>query len=149
MKIGTIQRDSAALVAVASDDNKVVVLQDVMSDAPADMLQVINGKQELLRIIEAAVKGKPGQPVDSFTWLPPVPRPGKVICVALNDSANKDRIMKGPDHPVTFIKPSSSLIEQGSPIPFVEVTWRVENAGTRICQKLTVGQKNCWSVRDI
>ncbi len=116
MKLGTIQRGGAALVAVASDDGNVVVLADVMRDAPADMLQVIAGKQDLLRKIEAAVKGQAGQPVDSFTWLPPVRRPGKVICVALNNSANKDRIMKGPNHPATFIKPASSLVGHGSAI---------------------------------
>ncbi len=49
-------------------------------------------------------------------WLPPVTRPGKVLCVALNNSANVDRIMSGPNHPAAFIKPASSLLGHGQPI---------------------------------
>ena len=43
-------------------------------------------------------------------WLAPVLRPGKICCLALNNSANADRIMQGPKHPAMFIKPSSSLL---------------------------------------
>ncbi|HWL45207.1 MAG TPA: fumarylacetoacetate hydrolase family protein [Ilumatobacter sp.] len=76
----------------------------------------------VLDIIENWAAAQPelggGAPVDlaTVTWRPPVTRPGKVICVALNNSANKDRIMSGPDHPATFIKPSSSLLGHGCAI---------------------------------
>ena len=45
-----------------------------------------------------------------------MPRPGKVICVALNNSANVDRIMSGPGTPATFNKPATSLLGHGQPI---------------------------------
>jgi 2-keto-4-pentenoate hydratase/2-oxohepta-3-ene-1,7-dioic acid hydratase in catechol pathway len=45
-----------------------------------------------------------------------VPRPGKVICVALNNSANAGRIMSGPGTPATFNKPATSLLGHGQPI---------------------------------
>jgi 2-keto-4-pentenoate hydratase/2-oxohepta-3-ene-1,7-dioic acid hydratase in catechol pathway len=45
-----------------------------------------------------------------------VPRPGKVICIALNNSANVDRIMSGPKHPAAFTKPASALLGHGQPI---------------------------------
>jgi 2-keto-4-pentenoate hydratase/2-oxohepta-3-ene-1,7-dioic acid hydratase in catechol pathway len=39
-----------------------------------------------------------------------VRRPSKICCLALNNSANGDRILKGPKHPAMFTKPASALI---------------------------------------
>ena len=48
--------------------------------------------------------------LDEIVWRPPVRRPSKICCIALNNSANSDRIMSGPSHPAMFIKPPSTLI---------------------------------------
>lgn len=55
-------------------------------------------------------------PLAGISWLPPVRRPPKILCVALNNSANPDRIMSGPDTPAMFVKPSSALLGNGRPI---------------------------------
>ena len=49
-------------------------------------------------------------PLAQVQLKPPVRRPSKVICLALNNSANSDRILKGPAHPAFFTKPASALI---------------------------------------
>jgi 2-keto-4-pentenoate hydratase/2-oxohepta-3-ene-1,7-dioic acid hydratase in catechol pathway len=49
-------------------------------------------------------------------WHAPVRRPSKICCLALNNSANRDRILQGPDHPAMFIKPSSALVGHGASI---------------------------------
>ena len=49
-------------------------------------------------------------------WLPPVRRPSKLVCLALNNSANVDRILKGPTHPAAFIKGANALTGHGEPI---------------------------------
>ncbi|HEY0932205.1 MAG TPA: fumarylacetoacetate hydrolase family protein [Trebonia sp.] len=68
--------------------------------------------------VERAVTDGLGEavPASVLTWLPPVPRPGKVICVALNNSANADRILAGPSHPATFNKPATALLGHRQPI---------------------------------
>jgi 2-keto-4-pentenoate hydratase/2-oxohepta-3-ene-1,7-dioic acid hydratase in catechol pathway len=43
-------------------------------------------------------------------WRPPVRRPSKICCIALNNSANSERIIQGPKTPAMFIKPSSALL---------------------------------------
>jgi 2-keto-4-pentenoate hydratase/2-oxohepta-3-ene-1,7-dioic acid hydratase in catechol pathway len=48
--------------------------------------------------------------LDEVTWRAPVRRPSKICCIALNNSANSDRILTGPDHPAMFVKPASTLI---------------------------------------
>lgn len=125
MKIGTVERGGESLVATITDDEQVLILDDLMADAPATVLQVIEGQQAMIEKIATATEGKSGQASDSFKWLPPIPRPGKIICLALNNSANKDRIMKGPKHPAIFIKPSSSLVGHGQPIRLREDFGRV------------------------
>jgi 2-keto-4-pentenoate hydratase/2-oxohepta-3-ene-1,7-dioic acid hydratase in catechol pathway len=115
MKIGTVLRDGEAQVAVAVEGG-IVLLKDAMVSPPRSVLEVIEGSDaELRRIAAAVATAKPGN-TDGLRWLPPLPKPGKVLCLALNNSANKSRIMSGPTHPAMFIKPSSSLIGHGEPI---------------------------------
>ena len=116
MKLGTILLDGKPAVAAANERDEVVALRDILADAPARMEDLIEAGPAMLERIHQAVQGKPGQPAGEVHWLPPVRRPGKVICVALNNSANKTRIIKGPDHPAMFIKPASSLIGHGQAI---------------------------------
>jgi len=54
--------------------------------------------------------------MNDVVWYPPVRRPSKICCLALNNSANSDRILQGPKHPAMFIKPASSLLGQGGAI---------------------------------
>ena len=52
----------------------------------------------------------------ALTILPAVQTPSKLACLALNNSANVDRIVKGPSHPAVFTKPLTALVGHGSPI---------------------------------
>ncbi len=53
---------------------------------------------------------------EEVLWHAPVRRPSKICCLALNNSANADRIIQGPKHPAMFIKPSSALVGHGAAI---------------------------------
>lgn len=115
MKLGTVSVDGAQRVAVAVDNevDRAVVLYpgltmaDLAADWPAARAAVIRA------VTDGAARSVR---MDELTWLPPVPRPGKVICVALNNSANASRIMSGPAHPATFNKPATSLLGHNQPI---------------------------------
>jgi len=115
MKIGTVLRGTEELVAIGVQGG-VIVLQDIMKDAPRSVLEVINGVEDALKHIQEALANAKPISTNALRWLPPIPNPGKILCVALNNSANKDRIMSGPKHPAMFIKPSTSLIGHGEPI---------------------------------
>jgi 2-keto-4-pentenoate hydratase/2-oxohepta-3-ene-1,7-dioic acid hydratase in catechol pathway len=113
MKLGTVRVDGEQRVAVAVDDGHAVVLYPGLT-VPG----LIEDWAAASAVVERAVEDGAAEavPVGTLTWLPPVPRPGKVICVALNNSANADRIMSGPAHPATFNKPSTSLLGHNQPI---------------------------------
>ncbi len=54
--------------------------------------------------------------VSGIRWLPPVRRPSRIVCLALNNSANTDRIISGPRHPASFIKAANALVGHGEAI---------------------------------
>lgn len=58
----------------------------------------------------------PRIPESAVAWHAPVRKPGKIVCLALNNSANPARIISGPGHPATFVKPASALVGHGRAI---------------------------------
>lgn len=54
----------------------------------------------------AALRFAPGE----IVWHPPVRRPSKLCCLALNNSANSERILSGPKHPAMFVKPWTAMM---------------------------------------
>jgi 2-keto-4-pentenoate hydratase/2-oxohepta-3-ene-1,7-dioic acid hydratase in catechol pathway len=113
MRLGTVSVSSGQRVAVEVDAEHAVVLYPGLT-----MTELIEDWAGAKAAVERAVTDGAGKavPVAALTWLPPVPRPGKVICVALNNSANADRIISGPDRPATFNKPATSLLGHNQPI---------------------------------
>ncbi|HTR95237.1 MAG TPA: fumarylacetoacetate hydrolase family protein [Trebonia sp.] len=113
MKLGTVETDGTQRVAVALDDTRAVLL------APGTTVAGLIGDWAAARpAVELAAQAgaEEAVPVAGLSWLPPLPRPGKIICVALNNSANASRIISGPAHPATFGKPASSLLGHGRTI---------------------------------
>jgi 2-keto-4-pentenoate hydratase/2-oxohepta-3-ene-1,7-dioic acid hydratase in catechol pathway len=115
VRLGTVQRDGAERVVVAVDDQRAALLEPGLT-----MSRLIAGwaaaQSAVRRSVERSVERSATVGVGDLEWLPPVPRPGKVICIALNNSANADRIMSGPAHPAAFTKPASSLLGHRRPI---------------------------------
>ncbi|WP_116996538.1 fumarylacetoacetate hydrolase family protein [Desertimonas flava] len=105
MKLGTVERGGVPRLAISKGDAVAVIDDDDLTVAAA-----IADWTGLRPVIEARAETAPTYPPEELDWLPPIPRPGKIVCLALNNSANKDRIMSGPEHPATFIKPATALL---------------------------------------
>ncbi|MGH8979519.1 MAG: fumarylacetoacetate hydrolase family protein [Acidimicrobiales bacterium] len=114
MKLGTVQIDGVDTVVVAKDDDRAVVVDN--HGVPLDVGALIADWPAGAERLERARAGTDTVAVATLTWRPPVVRPGKVICVALNNLANRRRIMSGPEHPATFLKPASCLVGHLQPI---------------------------------
>ena len=89
----------------------------------ADMVALIEagerGMSLVRRVVDHAVaqpQGVPRYRVGDVRWHAPVRRPSKIVCLALNNSANTDRIIKGPKHPATFVKGANALVGHGESI---------------------------------
>ena len=122
MKIGSVQVNGRQRLAVADSDTTAVVIDPaaVLGPPGGDVGALIGGGPAAMTRLQAAVasaaSARASQPVTALHWLPPVARPGKLLCLALNNSANKERIIRGPSHPALFTKAASSLIGHGEPI---------------------------------
>lgn len=116
MKIGSVWYQGGSRLAVAVGEHHAAIVGGPHSGCPSDIYEVIAQWPGIAQRLADALTDAPVEPVAALHWLPPVPRPGKIVCVALNNSANKERIMSGPDHPATFIKPASSLIGHNQPV---------------------------------
>ncbi len=120
MRLGTAEIAGEARVVASMDGELAVAL-----DRGVQLLDVVarwaDAEAEIKQLLTQSV----AQPVSSLSWLPPIARPGKIVCVALNNSANPDRIMSGPSTPATFVKPSSSLVGHGRAIRLRESYGRV------------------------
>jgi 2-keto-4-pentenoate hydratase/2-oxohepta-3-ene-1,7-dioic acid hydratase in catechol pathway len=81
VKLGTVERGGAERVAVAVDDQRAVLLDSglTMSGLIGDWAAA---RPAVQRSVGQTVEQSATVGVSDLEWLPPVPRPGKVICVA-------------------------------------------------------------------
>lgn len=113
--------DGPRLGALRDAEHVVDVVATARSrggDAPRTLLEVITAGDEALAQIADLLKGDAVTlPITDLTWLPPIPRPGKLIGVGLNytehvaESARTlDTAKELPDRPVLFDKPSTAVV---------------------------------------
>ena len=83
MKLGTVSVNGAQRVAVAVNDDRAVVLYPGLS-----VPELIEDWAAARDAVDRAVThGAPkAVPVSELTWMPPVPRPGKVMTSMLPQS---------------------------------------------------------------
>ena len=127
MKLASFNAAGRDRVGVAVDDRHLV---DLAEAAPAPLPgfrghdRVHRGRRRRARpprtsALARALDNPAGVPryrIDTVRWHAPVRRPTKIVCLALNNSANADRIIAGPKHPAAFVKAANALIGHGEPI---------------------------------
>lgn len=91
--------------------------------ALADMVALIEAGEGGMKVVRRAIDHALAQPQSvpryrpgDVRWHAPVRRPSKIVCLALNNSANTDRIIQGPKHPAAFVKGANALVGHGEPI---------------------------------
>jgi 2-keto-4-pentenoate hydratase/2-oxohepta-3-ene-1,7-dioic acid hydratase in catechol pathway len=122
MKLATVKYNTETCVAASYDDNKIILLNRLLPDTPIHSIkQIIEADEVFLDSLRQVINGiSADDPAivdfESVTWLPPIPNPGKICCVAMNNSASNARKITAPDHPAFFLKPASCLVAHGEPI---------------------------------
>jgi 2-keto-4-pentenoate hydratase/2-oxohepta-3-ene-1,7-dioic acid hydratase in catechol pathway len=113
---------------------------------PRNMVEFIEAGPALLQKTQAALafaaKNPAAVPVyaaGDVTWHAPVRRPSKILCVANNNTAFQDTIMKGPETPAFFVKSAAALTGHNQPIelrPSYGVTYPEPEVGVIIGKKV-------------
>lgn len=128
MRLATYETEPggrATVGAVLGD--RAVPLADLWpasaGNAPKDMIEAIEAWPDASPALREAVDSAPasaGEPVAGIDretrWLPPVPRPSKVLGVAINNGGLADKAEVMPSHPMLFCYPSSALTGHLRPI---------------------------------
>lgn len=124
MKLASFRANSENRIGLAIDNGVLLDINEMLARAgvdsrraPRSMLELIEASSELWHTLREAARRASAAPqglthfaMDKVEWHAPVRNPSKICCLALNNSANAERIMSGPKHPAMFVKPASALI---------------------------------------
>ena len=131
MKLATVIYGGEDRVVVRLDDDRLVDVNGLLSVSPfqikglavTTMLDLIQGGPQLVKKISVALNMLAEEQyhehiigMEQVTWRPPVPSPGKICGVAMNNSASNERKISAPEHPAFFLKPASCLAGHQQPI---------------------------------
>lgn len=117
MKLVTFERGAETAVGVL-EDGEVTDLGLAAPDLPGTVRDLLAaGPTALERASRAASSAERRHPLEKLTLLPPVPDPGKVICLGLNYAEHAaESGHEPPEHPTVFLRSRTSLVGHGSPI---------------------------------
>lgn len=122
MRFVTFGSNGDQQVGLLSGD-QVTPLTEYLADAPKHLMGVIELWPVLQGRLQAAVSGRTSQgwPIASLMaegqLLPPIPRPGKIVCLGLNYVEHaKEGGNEVPDYPALFLRTVNSLVAPGAPM---------------------------------
>lgn len=121
MRLARVTKDGRIGLAALAGTSATVVWDEATADLDA---QIAAGT-----LAEAGAKAAGGEAVDSaaLTFLPPVARPSKIICLGLNYRDHAEESGLGiPEFPVLFARFPSSLIGHGAPIVLPKVSSQLD-----------------------
>ncbi|MEX2524226.1 MAG: fumarylacetoacetate hydrolase family protein [Gammaproteobacteria bacterium] len=129
MKLTLFQTGNRRGVGVIRDGEVI----DCSNEAslPDTIPAILQAGDEARRELEAVIKGKaPRYGLDEVKLLPPIPRPGKFLCVGLNylDHIEETGAEK-PDYPTIFNKQSTCVIGPGAAIEKPRVSDKLDYEG--------------------
>lgn len=111
MRIARVSKDGKLGLAARSGDKVTVVFDDALADLDA---QIAAGT-----LADAGARAAAGEAIDesALTFLPPVARPSKIVCLGLNYRDHAEEAGLGiPEFPVLFARFPSSLVGHRAPI---------------------------------
>jgi 2-keto-4-pentenoate hydratase/2-oxohepta-3-ene-1,7-dioic acid hydratase in catechol pathway len=102
------------------DGDDVIALRDLVPDAPGEMIGVIAAGAPLLARLADGLRAAPRgarRPLGAVELRPPIPRPGKILCLGLNYAAHaREGGHEVPEHPTVFVRVATSLVAPGAPV---------------------------------
>lgn len=136
MRLCTIQIGGKAVVGVKTDNGKIIDLSKQMPRGPKTVVEILAGGKKLQQaVLKACAKPKAGATVSekSAKYLPPVPNPGKILCIGLNYRKHAEETGNPiPTYPVVFTRFNNTLVPHKGkmlrPSHSKELDWEAELA---------------------
>ncbi len=118
MRIVNFKRDGVATLGVRRD-GEVIDLSVADKSLPRDLAGLLAAGKGALAKAARAARQAPKRAVVKAprTVLPPITRPGKIICIGLNYSDHAAEAgLKPPDYPILFLRVPGSVVGHGQAI---------------------------------
>ncbi len=119
MRLLAFQNNGGQRIGLLQGD-QVVDLSIAAPDLPGELVEIIEGGDDCLKMIKTAQEGANPEslvPIDKLDWLPPTRKAGKIICLGLNYAAHAaEGGHERPEYPSFFMRGNSSLVAHGKPI---------------------------------
>ncbi|MEK9693756.1 MAG: fumarylacetoacetate hydrolase family protein [Rhodospirillaceae bacterium] len=119
MRLLAFQNNGEQRIGLLQGD-QVVDLSIAAPDLPSELVEIIEGGDDCLKMIKMAQEGANPEslvPVDKLDWLPPTRKAGKIICLGLNYAAHAaEGGHERPKYPSFFMRGNSSLVAHEKPI---------------------------------
>jgi len=117
VRLVTFARDGRPVPGLRDGDS-VVDLSRTAPGLPGDWAGILAaGALPEVRARAADADPEARLPVAGLTWLPPIPRPPKILCIGLNYRSHAEELgMAIPEHPIVFARWPASLVGHESPL---------------------------------
>jgi acylpyruvate hydrolase len=149
ISLGSLQGDQIVDLAQAYR----AAVNDPRASFPDDMITLLQDGETGLARARTALAYAAGQDgpwllsPDEVSLLPPVLRPGKIICLGRNYAAHAKEGGADPlEYPILFFKPASALVGAGGTVVVPPVTEKADYEGElaviigRTCKQVTAGE---------
>ncbi|MDE1172132.1 MAG: fumarylacetoacetate hydrolase family protein [Parvibaculaceae bacterium] len=133
MRFAAFRTNKGEGLAAADADGRFHGLFASDPNFPGTLAELIVGGDAALKAGAATLlKGEPVD-LDAVTLLPPLPRPGKILCVGLNYVDHSlESGFTPPDYPTVFVRFPSSLIGHGAPLIRPEASIQLDYEGEMV-----------------
>lgn len=116
MRFVTFLDGDAEKVGVRLGDD-IVDVSEAAAAFGGDMIGVIKGGDAAKAALAAAADAGARMPMASVKLAPPIPRPGKILCIGRNYAAHAaEGGAAPPEYPEVFVRMPESLVAHGEPL---------------------------------
>jgi len=117
VRLVTFVRDGAAVPGLRDGDS-IVDLSCAAPELAGDWAGILAaGALQEAQARAAAAGPEARLPAAGLTWLPPIPRPPKILCIGLNYRSHAEELgMAIPEHPIVFARWPASLVGHEAPL---------------------------------
>lgn len=104
-------------LAIVDEHGGLRGLRPTDAGYPGSLETLVGLDRDALEAAAAALRAGPAIDVGAIEWLPPIARPGKIVCVGLNYADHTaESGFKQPDYPTLFARFTSSLVGHDAPV---------------------------------
>ena len=116
MRLVTFKDGDAEKIGVREGD-EIVDVSAAAAKFGGDMIGVIEGGDAAKTALAAAAKSGTRQAMSATKLLPPIPKPGKILCIGRNYAAHAaEGGAAPPTYPEVFVRFPESLVAHGEPM---------------------------------